>query len=205
MNKKNLFYLLIVFGFLASCATTRITAFKDPNFTDKTFHRILVVAPFSDMEYRDVTEKQFVYWLSFYSAEAVSSIRIMPPTRTYSEEEYNKAIMKNNIEAVLVVTITDAYTSEVFVPGSTRTNARATLMGNYIDFSSRTTQSPGYFISKPRAKFEMRLFDVASGNTAWVASSLTKGGALADFETLINSLSWNAASQLRHDGMLRKK
>jgi hypothetical protein len=205
MYKKKILIVSATIGLLAGCASTHITAFKDPDFVGRSFHRILVVAPFSDMEYRDTAEKNFVFWLSQFSIEAISSIQKMPPTRNYSDEDYNKILLKNNIEAVLVITLTDAFTSETYVPGSSRTDANATLMGNYIQYSSQTSQSPGYFISKPRVKFELRLFDVATGKTAWIASSFTKGNALAGFGTLMNSLANNTAFQLRYDGLLRKK
>ncbi len=205
MHKRNAILLAITLGLLASCASTHITAFKDPDFVGKSFHRILVIAPFSDLEYRDTAEKAFIFWFSEFSVDAISSIRIMPPTRDYSNEEFNNVLSKNKIEAVLVITLTDAFTSEAYVPGSSRTDAKATLMGNYIQYSSQTRQSPGYFISKPRVKFELRLFDVASGKTAWIASSFTKGNALAGFGTLMSSLANNTAFQLRYDGLLRKK
>jgi len=121
--------LSVAIGLLASCASTNITAFRDPDFVDKTYHRILIIAPFSDLEYRNTAERYFVFRLSKFSVEAISSIRAMPPTRNYTDEEFNKVLAKNNIEAVLVVTLTDAFTFEGYVPGSSRTDAKASLMG----------------------------------------------------------------------------
>ena len=103
---------------------------------------------------------------------------------------------------MLTVTLTDSYTQKSFVPGSSKTTGSATLSGNVVNYSSRTQQSGGYYISKPRVRYELKLLDVSTGKTIWVATSRTRGNAFARFDTLIQSLSQTAIRKLQEDKLI---
>lgn len=198
-----IFVLFIWILFIGGCASTSMTSFRDPSFATKTFHKILVVAPFADMESKTKAEGAFVKRLAKYSAEGIPSIQVFMPTRTYTNEELLKLLSENMIDGVLLVTLTDAYTKQAYVPASSSTYGQATLTGNTVNYSAHTQQYGGYYISKPRVRYEMRLYDVLTGNTAWVATSLTRGNAFASFDTLIGSLADTAVDKLRDDGLLK--
>jgi len=87
---------------------------------------------------------------------------------------------------------------ECFFSGGT-----SALTGNTINYLSHTQQYGGYYISKPRVRYEMRLFDVLTGNTAWVATSVTRGNAFARFDTLIGSLAETTVEKLKEDGLIK--
>ena len=195
-------FLIWIF-FIGGCASTSMTTFRDPSFATTIYHRILVVAPFVDLESRTKAEAAFVERLAKYSVEGVPSIRIFMPTRTYTNEELLKLLSENMIDGVLLVTFTDAYTTQAYMPASSSTYGQATLTGNTVNYSAHTQQYGGYYISKPRVRYEMRLYDVLTGNTAWVATSLTRGNAFARFDTLISSLADTAVEKLRDDGLLK--
>lgn len=198
-----IFVLFIWMVFIAGCASTSMTSFRDPSFAKKTFHRILVVSPFADLESRTKAEAVFVERLAKYSVEGILSIRVFMPTRTYTNEELLKFLSEHMIDGVLLVTLTDAYTAQAYVPTSSSTYGQATLTGNTVNYSAHTQQYGGYYISKPRVRYEIRLYDVLTGNTAWVATSLTRGNAFARFDTLIGSLVDTAVEKLREDGLLK--
>jgi hypothetical protein len=195
--------LPVVLIVLAGCASTKITSFRDPAFATKTFHKILVVAPFSDLESRTMAESAFVDRLTSYSVDAIPSMKVLMPTRTYSSEEFLKILSEIKIDGVLLVTLVDASSTQTFVPGSSSTYGQATLSGNTVNYSGTTQNYGGYYISKPRVRYEIRLYDVSTGNTAWVATSLTRGNAFAHFDTLIDSLADTAVEKLHEDALLR--
>jgi hypothetical protein len=189
--------------FVTGCASTSMTSFRDPSFATKAFHRILIVSPFADLESRTKSESRFVECFSRYAVEGISSIRVFMPTRTYTNEELSKLLSENGIDGVLLVTLADAYTAQTYVPTSSSTYGQATLSGNTINYSAYTQQYGGYYISKPRVRYDLRLYDVSTGNTAWVASSLTRGNAFARFDTLIGSLADTAVEKLKADRLLK--
>jgi hypothetical protein len=49
---------------------------------------------------------------------------------------------------------------------------------------------------------EIRLFDVSSGQTAWMATSLTRGNAFARFPKLVDSLAETAVEQMQKDRVI---
>ena len=203
MKKQYVIFVFLGMLLIAGCASTSITSFLDPSFSTKSFHRILIVSPFADLESRTKAESVFVERLAKFSVEGIPSIRIFMPTRTYTTEELLKLLSENKVEGVLLVTLTDAYTTQAYVPASSSTYGQATLTGNTINYLSHTQQYGGYYISKPRVRYEMRLFDVLTGNTAWVATSVTRGNAFARFDTLIGSLAETTVEKLKEDGLIK--
>ncbi len=206
MKKQHvIFGLLWVWSllFVAGCAFTSMTSFLDPAFATKAFHRILIASPFADLELRTKAESFFAECLAKHAVKGIPSIRVFMPTRTYTDEEFSKLLSENGIDGVLIVTLADAYTTQAYVPASYSTQGQATLSGNTINYSARTQQYGGYYVSKPRVRYEMRLYDVSTGNTAWVASSLTRGNAFVNFDILISSLADTTVSKLRKDGLLK--
>lgn len=202
-KQRAIFVLLIWMAFIVGCASTSITSFRDPSFATKTFYRILVVSPSADLESRTKAESAFVERLAKHSVEGIPSISVFMPTRTYTNEELLKLLSENSIDGVLLVTLTDASTKQVYIPASSSTYGQATLSGNTVNYSANTQQYGGYNISQPRLRYEMRLYDVLTGNTAWVATSLTRGGAAVKFDTLIGSLADTAVEKLKEDGLLK--
>ncbi len=202
---KERFYAACVLGLLliVGCATTNLTSFRDPEFAGKNLHKILVVVPFSDLESRQTAETAFVNRFAGYGVEAVPSMQMLMPTRTYTNEELAKILFENKVEGVLIVKLTDVSSTQTYVPQSSSTYGQGTLSGNTINYSSQTYSYGGYYISKPRVRFELQLFDVSSGKVAWVGTSLTRGNAYARFKTLINSLAGSAVRQLVQDGLVQ--
>lgn len=189
-----------------------MTSVRDPSFQGKTFQRIVVVAPFTDLEKRASAENSFVAALQAQGAQAVPAMMVLPPTRDYSNEEINAALDAADVQGVLFVTLTDATVSSAYVPGSTTTTGTGygtatsygtTTTGN-VNWTTTTRQNPGYYIKKPRVRFEVRLIDHATGGTAWLGTSLTRGNAFAGWDTLMYSLAEEAAGQLTAQGVIAK-
>jgi len=209
-----LLYLIILSIIIGGCASTNMTSVKDPSYSTKQFHKILVIAPFNDLEERNKAETAFIERLSKYNVEAIPSINIFIPTRKYNDNEIKKILSDNNFDAVLSVILTDAWTKQLYVQSSstygqgnvggniiTNSPNMATLSGS-INYSSNT-QTIGGVISKPRVKYDIRLYDATTGDTAWLSTSLTKGNAFAKFDTLINSLADTTVEKLKNDGLLK--
>ena len=68
----------------------------------------------------------------------------------------------------------------MYIPETSSSQGDVSLYGNSLYYESYTREYGGYYVSKPRVKFEIRLFEVKSGEIAWIAISLTRDNAFAD-------------------------
>jgi len=207
--------LMVFIAFTWGCATTSITSIKDPSASTETFHRILVVVPLNDIESRQKAETAFTERLSKYNVEGITSINLLLPTRQYNKEEISKILSANKIDGVLTVILTDAYVKNVYIPQSSTTWGQSNITGNVyatspntatlsgtINSSSYTQNFGGFTVGMPRLRYEIRLYS-PNGNTVWMSTSLTKGGALTKFETFMNSLAEASIEKLKNDGLLK--
>ncbi|RXG66011.1 hypothetical protein ES695_05115, partial [Candidatus Atribacteria bacterium 1244-E10-H5-B2] len=177
MKKK--YFLIIAFlifaMFLVGCAKTTLTTIRNPELFQIKFGKILVVAPFSDIDLRKQTEEAFIAKFNLSGVNAISSMQRIPPVKDYSEQELLKILEQDKIDGILVAGLKDYWTSQTYVPKSSSSRGSASLYGNSLYYRSYTQEYGGYYISKPNVKFEIRLFDSGSGQVAWLATSLTKG------------------------------
>jgi len=174
----------------------------DPSIPSRSYQTILVIAPFADLESRKIAEDMFVTKLSPSGVLGLPSLSILFPGRNYSNEEFSKLILDSGADGILLVTLTDAYTEQTYVPPSSYSTGTATLQGNVARYSATTQHYGGYYISKPRVRYDIRLFDVSTGQTAWMGTSLTRGNAFARFPKLVESLADTAVEQMRKDRLI---
>jgi hypothetical protein len=200
-----LFLFFILVSNITSCArtATQINSFKDPAFTGKTFQRMVIIAPFAGIGSRKKVEQTTSVELAKHAVTGIPSMEIFLPTRTYTENDVLRILKENRIDSVLFLTLTDAYSQQVYIPGSSTTQGFGTLQGETINFFSTTYHSGGYYLSKPRLRFTMKLYDAETGKLAWIATSLTGGNVFAEFDDLINSLITTTIQKLQEDGVLQ--
>lgn len=199
MNKV---FILLVGAFFFSCAWTNVTSMRDPNYSETQFDSILVVAPFSDIEYRQYTESAFQKEMKKRGANVFRSIDMFPPTRYVSNTELLNTLVQNDIEAVLIIAFSDYWTSVGYIHPFSTTNGSASIIGNSIYYSQRAQTYWGFYFSKPRITFELRLYDTERGSTVWIAKTHTRGNAFADFKTLINSLARKSTKTLFEENLI---
>jgi len=193
--------------FLVSCASTRITSFKDPDYQNKDFNRILIVANTNDLEDRQKLESKMVEEFSNIGIYALESIRLFPPTSELTDEDKVELLLKNNIDAFISISVGESGVSEVYVPqtsSATKTKGNVSVYGNTATYKekSTTTYQGGYTLNKPWAEFETKVYDVSNGQMAWIASSFTGGNAYANRTTVINSYCGKTVDQLLKDDLI---
>jgi hypothetical protein len=181
--------ILAAIAALAGCATTSATTVSNPEYDSIGFDKIMVSAPFQDLEVRKQTEGQFVEDLRYYGVDAVAAIDLLPPIKQYSGEEIAAVIEEHDIDGVMTIALTDAYDEQGYVPPTTSTTGSTSINESSVYSQSTTTTSGGYYVSKPRAEFEVNLFHAESAEVVWKATSLTRGDAFSNYKTLIRSLS----------------
>lgn len=206
--KYSISFFMILF--LVSCASTKMTSFKDPDYQKAEFKRILIVANTNDLEDRQKLESKMVEAFSDIGVFAMESFRLFPPTRELTDEDKVNLLLKNNIDAFISISVGESGVDEIYVPqtsSTTKTKGEVNVYGNTAHYKekSTTTYQGGYTLNKPWAEFETKLYDVSNGQMAWISSSFTKGNAYANRNTVINSYCGKTVEQLLEDRLIKGK
>lgn len=197
---KASFLFLLTSILLLGCASTKLTSFVDPDFSNTTYHKILIFFPSSDLNEQKEAEDIYKEYFMEYGIQTLASMEIFPPTRNYTTDEMIDIMKQKKVDAVLFVEFTDAWNDETYIP-ETKTSTKKgniTVYGNTAKYKekSTTSSSGGYYVKKPRIKFESRLVDLNKDKVAWIGSSLTKGNAFAKLHKLISSLAESTLADL---------
>lgn len=193
MARSSFALLLIACVCLASCASTSLTTFRDPEFTSNQYRRPVIYAQIEDLEWCQAYEQSLVNELRRRGITAASALEVAPPTRP--EDERASIILSSGYDAVLLVTMEDAGNSITHVPQTTSTT---TFSGN----TATTTNYGGYNISKPWNRIAISLVDAQSGKVAWIAHTKSHGNGFASSVDLKRSFCRRVASQLLREQIL---
>jgi hypothetical protein len=186
---------------IAGCASTTINAFKDPLFAEKRYHRVLIFVNSTNLGFRRPIEEAVAARFKRNDVDAIPSLKLMLPTRTWTKTDISKVAIENNIDGVLILEggVLDYEERRISQPA--QTHGQVSPYGTW----SATTYGGGYTtVYAPGLEFrEIRLLDVRSGKVAWVASSFTGGNAFDDFNTVVNSLADTLVGKLVEDGLVK--
>ncbi|MHB8578974.1 MAG: hypothetical protein ACYDA4_03825 [Ignavibacteriaceae bacterium] len=202
--------ILLSFHFLfIGCASTKITSFKDPDYQNSNFKRILIVANTNDLENRKLLETTMVELFRKEGIFALESYKLFPPTREFTSEEKVSLMLNNKIDAYISISVGESGVSEVYIPQTsttTNTEGNVNVYGNEANYrqKSTTTYEGGYTVKKPWAKITTNLYDVSNGQKAWIANSFTGGNAYANKKTIVNSYCKKIIGKLLEDGLITK-
>lgn len=157
LNKLLLILLLIV---LSGCVSTEITSFRDPEFKEVNYRKILVCAKSHDPLINKQFEDEMKYELDYQKIEGALCTALFMPSREYSNDEYQAVINRENIDAILSVEAKNA-------------NAGINL------FASVSTGVP---VSSSFISLESKLLDAKTSKCSWQSNSQTKYNAVAGLE-----------------------
>ncbi len=174
---------------LCSCASTQVTAFKDPEFSTRAFSRPAVYAKTSNLRWRQSLEETMVEEMTKQGMAAEATIHLIPPTRDYSSEERVQILLSHEMDSLVVVEIGHMGVEKVYRPPTGATTK--TYQG-----TSTTTFTGGYNFSKPWANMSTYVLDLESGKKAWVASSFTGGTAYTSFKHVRRSYCESIAEKM---------
>ena len=164
MNRTKLIVLLIIALISTNCTHTRVVSFTDPEAINKSYNRIGVVANVDDLSDRLAIEKQMVKTLLENGVNAISSLKLLPPTRDFTLEQENVIFNNNNIEALAVIQIDDSGYFVSTEPMSINTETRK-KHGKKV---KRTTVSGGGTEHKAFSKLRVSLVDIESNKSMWI-------------------------------------
>jgi hypothetical protein len=187
---------LIVLG----CAATRLDSSRSPEFAQKTFRKWLVMVPVADLKMQADAEDAFVVKFREAGAEALPSSAILVPEQKYTEKAMEELLGRYGVDGVLLVTLTGSYDQRIDIFSSAGCSS-AMVTANAALLDSRSCDL-GSYAMRPTMEFKMRLYEVATNQTAWEATSFTQGATLTEPRRLLDSLAEKAVKDLKLMGFL---
>jgi hypothetical protein len=213
--------LIVLAVLLAGCAAYKsappynaepLTAFTDPAFKWTVFRRIAVVADTSNLEWRLKLESRLAETLTEYGTRSVRGSTLFPPTRQWSDAARRAALLADSVDGFLTLTITESSARTKYIPAVTsttvtqerkakeKTNGRDTSNYEEVNVITTTRQDGGYTENTPLTRYTIKLIDVATGQTAWMATNRIDG----DPDDRLWSFCQEIVAQLQRDGLVRK-
>lgn len=185
---KKLLILLISFLLFVSCATTKISSFKNPDIDFSNYQRMLILGNSRDIDFRKTIETDLVTAFTEQSIGAVSSIELISPVKEYTDEEIQKILSENNIDGYLSVAVVTALEESAYVPQTSYTNYHSQYVNGQLISTPYTSTYGGYSVSYPKASFEIILTDIKTGQIAFKATANSEGDEFSDMKTISKSL-----------------
>ncbi|MFN8359831.1 MAG: hypothetical protein U0264_07940 [Candidatus Kapaibacterium sp.] len=180
MKRKALYLLVILSGCLGGCLPffhqTQLISFRDPAFATASYGRIMVLVDIPQWTEGYRMEERFVELLEDNGVRALSAMKFMPPTRTWTDAQRDQVLQANSIDGVLRITISAEGKDIRQVPLETTTTHKkekeVTRKGDTILVDKSITQTEGgYTAEVPWRQYDIKIIDAASGKTAWITSA----------------------------------
>jgi len=185
---------------ISGCASTGLTAVKNPRTTIREYGRILAVFPLQDLEFRKRAEDRIA---DGTGGQIIPSYNLLFPGREVTEEELLAVILDNQIDAVLFISLEEGGVNTSYVPETSRTRCTFAWLDERGCQATETKTSGGYSLEKPWAEFTVSLFDLGQREVVWYGTAKSRGNAFADQEDLFLSLSEKIVEGLRGEGIIR--
>lgn len=181
-------FIIIVFLVLAGCNSTKMSGVVDPNYAGKfKSKKMIVMGSGMTIEEQKVLESSINKSFAKYQVEMVSSLQLFPLTRTYSEDDYYKAAIKNNVDSILVVNVDGRGVNKTYVPPS------------YTSYGI----TGGYTIEQPVINFTLKLVDTKNKENIWIAQGTSTGDGT--FLTLTSCIAKTSSVELFKAGLIIQK
>jgi hypothetical protein len=188
---------------LSACITTDMQGYADRQLPQHPVQRIvaLVAAP---VALASSLQSSILEEAKKHGVFAEDAFLVLPPTRTYSDAEIKAVLVRDGIDAILILTVGDTgvqkeYAGTVFFGNSVASlNATGTSITNgnmtnlsMIGTSNSTmtaTATPTYHYSRQTA-FQARLVEASSGRALWVGNGQVQAGGLLFMGNGVNAIS----------------
>ena len=206
---KKLYTLTILTALLLSgCMGTKFSAtWKDPEYSGKSYKKVLVVALSDNAAARGTVEDETTHLLQVKGINGVSGSDILPADRNAipkDKEVLKEKLTKGGYEAVLTVGLIDVKEETHYVQGSGYYNPMSygyygSFYGYYPHMYGAVYQ-PGYYSSSTVVYLETNLWDVSTGKLMW--SGQSKSSDVGSVDKLANSYARSVVSELTGKGLL---
>jgi len=210
--------IVAISSMAAGCASSKVTAFRDPAYANAQFSKLLVFGRGMDIEAATAVERELCKKLA--PTPCTAGITVLPPTRPYTNDEVIARIAQSGADAVLVLSLLADNADSRYIgtytnsetTGSSASSGSVNLYGNTAYWSGATTASssttsvstPMYSYSR-EVRGALTLFESASGNVAWSGQIRTSGQGMFTVtdDEFIRSMTSRIAKDIRTARLVR--
>lgn len=208
----------------AGCASTKVTAFRDPDFASKQYRHVAAFVVGASLAVRQQMEQRLCSEIA--PTPCTPGLSVLPPTRQYTAEESTQLIGATGSDAVLIVSIGAEESQSGVIGYQTFSTAQATgtatttgavntygNVGTYQGTTQGNASATGQSTTIPIMYFSrvaagtVALLDAVTGKTAWSGEMQTHGrGLLATKDSAFaSSETKEIIGQLRVAGLVAKR
>jgi hypothetical protein len=211
MYIKLVIVLFAAISLLSSCASVDTQSYVDPDFRNHKFTKICVMVNEQDLRNREYIEKEFVKEFADQGINADMSVKMMPPTREWTDEMIHTFLEKNGFDGLLIIDPTGQDVEEIYNPGELITETKGVEKkksgGKKVYKETTTTTSTASTSKKYHASFSASLFDIKTNKKAWVATSTSESdeGWSQNFDMIFDAYASDIVEKLGQDGMIAVK
>jgi hypothetical protein len=213
--------LLISAYLLSGCATTKITASRNPSFATKQFTSIVVFAHGMAPAYCIVFEKQMC--VDFAPIPCQPGTSVLPPTRQYrlyTADQVEKYLKNSGADAILVIArVRDQSETRYFGTMADLSSSASTTASGSINFYRNANLwggiegdlGVGALETIPGTTYsgvafgQVGLFDRQSGDIVWLGKMLVGGRSIDSIqpEAFMYSSTLKIARELKASGLVK--
>jgi hypothetical protein len=170
---------------ISGCITTQIRGYSNPDRANFVAKKIAVFASAKDIGIEVAVLDGFIEKLGANGVHSVDFKRILPPVRTYTNDEVLTALRRNGVDSVLEINIGGGDIQTVYLGsqthGTATSTANASFYGNSAYVNGQTNYSgssmPIYGANRTTtAEMKLLALDGESSDTVWVSSAKTEAG-----------------------------
>ncbi len=163
--KNRIILIMIAMLFLWSCASTMQYIWVKENYQGKHFESILVIGISKNLAVRSIFENTIVEMLKEEGITASNSLTLFPPIKNMTElneEQIESRVKSGNYDAVLVSSLVDINTQEIYESGTNNYYPVHYRYRRHIYSSYSYTYTPDYYRTQQSYVLETRLFDTSA-------------------------------------------
>jgi len=185
---------------LLSCSSTH-TQVKSTNEVSSPpqIKRVFVVGIAKDDAIRKEFENDFASELGKYKVTAIPSYTVFPGDKIPDKDALKAELAKDNIDSVLITRLVSNKDVQQYVPGSVSPS-----YGNYWGFYGYgwgAAYTPGYTVTNQEVVLETNLYNTASENLIWSATSNTT--SQAGNSAILNSFITAMVDKMQKDKLIK--
>ncbi|WP_286716088.1 hypothetical protein [Thalassolituus sp. UBA2009] len=185
---------------LASCITTKVRDFTDPDYTNYAVKKILIDAP------------TLFFYESFSSnlqnidVQHATIESLFLPTRTYTESEKIEIIRNNGFDSLLAIEVANEDQSSTIIGYNTNSYANAYSTGYNSTYASGSSTTTPIVSHNRSTQAQAKLYDLKTGRIIWIGNLNTKasGALYMSSGATINSMTRKIVTSLINSGHLTK-
>lgn len=198
LNRK---YFSIVSLLFISCATTKIATVRYQIAPTTPYSRVLISVPaFNYQGQQEIESKIKKLVEKNYEATVLEANKLFPPNVEFTPKEKVKVLLKNNIQAMVIVLQESGNSRNIAIDIPTTQQTTGYVGGQYVQLNTPTTTTYSYNLYT--TTHAIYIYDTEKGKLVWYASTTTEG---YDEASMRSSLINKIMAALIKDNFVQKK